>query len=98
MALYRLYTENKINSIPAIIKALTNHGFNNANLFEGIGLDEGTRENCIVVEVIVDKQPALGDRATATSIALLAESIRQRLKQRAVKVVKIPCESSMVVG
>jgi hypothetical protein len=70
--IYRIYTEYQENLIP-LVKA----HFNNATIYEGIGIYKGISEKCVIIEII-------GNLETFTFICSLADIIKKEYNQESV--------------
>ena len=88
MNIYRIYTEKKD---PEWIAGQVAMFFDAFTILEGTGYWKGTREDCLIIELIVS-----ADRWV--DVELVAERIRKGNKQEAVLVTDQPITTELIEG
>lgn len=92
--LYRIITENKVNSKDVIIHAMAAQGFEGYTMIKARGYWKGVAEKSIIVEVCGDDKEIWS--GIALRIIAAARLIKAGLQQEAVLIQEIPCRMEMV--
>jgi len=87
--LYRILTQKVDEFSEVIIRACVAKSFNGFTILEGTGYWNGVEEDCLIVEII-------SERDFDFEIERIAKDIKRQLKQEAVLVQEIDCDYILV--
>ena len=91
--LYRIITENKVNSKDVIIHAMAAQGFEGYTMIKARGYWKGVAEKSVIVEVSCSNEDV---SSVSLRVIAAARLIKEGLQQECVLVQEIPCSQEMI--